>query len=113
MTYVNGTDYEIDLVTGVLRIIDGGAIATATTVIATYVSASLVRESHTAFNNQNQLGTLKCFGLRVGRTYPGEELVFAGNLYTESLGDTDPKKHRSWKMKLSVSGTPTIYSAKS
>ena len=108
ITYVNGTDYEIDLVTGILRVIDGGALATTpVTVVATYMSPQLIRESHTAFNNQNQTGTLKCFGMRVGRTIPAEEWVFVGNLYTESLGDADPKKHKAWKMKLSTSGFPT------
>jgi hypothetical protein len=38
----------------------------------------------------------------------------AGNLYTESRGDWDPKKHMSWKMKLSAAGNPlTVYPLKS
>ena len=113
VTYVNGTDYEIDLVTGMLRIIEGGAIsALATTVVATYVSGALTRESYTAFNNQNQIGTLKCFGLRTGRTVVAEEWVLSGNLYVESRGDWDPKKHMSWKMKLSATGNPLVYPLK-
>jgi hypothetical protein len=112
VTYVVNVDYEIDLITGILRIIDGGAITAATTVVATYLSSALTRESHTAFNNQNQTGTLKCFGLRTGRAIVSEEWVFTGNLYTESLGDADPKKHKSWKMKLSAAGNPTCYSLK-
>jgi hypothetical protein len=111
-TYVNGTDYEIDLITGMLRIIEGGAITAATTVVATYVSPALTRESYTAFNNQNQTGTLKCFGLRVGRTVVAEEWVFNGTLFTESPGDADPKKHMDWKMKLSATGLPLVYPLK-
>lgn len=112
VTYVRDVDYEIDPITGLLRIIEGGAISSATTVVATYVSAALTRESYTAFNNQNQTGTLKCFGLRTGRTVVAEEWVLAGNLYTESRGDWDPKKHMSWKMKLSASGNPLTYPLK-
>ena len=112
VTYVNGTDYEVDLATGMLRIIDGGAISTATTVVATYLSASLTREEYTAFDNQNQIGTLRCFGLRLGDTVVNEEGIFTGNLYTDNMGDTDPLKHREWTMKISVAGSPRFRTLK-
>jgi hypothetical protein len=107
-----GTDVEVDPVTGFARILEGGAIAAAANVIFNYDVPALTREEYTAFDNQNQLGTLRCMGLRFGDVYVNEEAIFSGNLYTDKLGDSDPKKHRDWEMKLSTSGVPRFRTLK-
>lgn len=108
--YVRDVDYEVDLKNGTFRILEGGAIADNTNVKATYDVPAITREDYTAFNNQNQSGTLKLFGIRTisGYTAPGEEGTIKGTLFPESMGDIDPKKHRSWKMKLAAIGFPNF-----
>jgi hypothetical protein len=108
-----GVDYEFDTVTGIFRVLEGGTIAAGANVVLTYDVPALTREEYTAFDNQNQQGTIRIFGLRLGDGTPGEEAILAGNLYTENTGDLDPKKHREWSMKLSVSGSPRFRMAKS
>lgn len=60
-TYVNGTDYTVDLKSGTVEIIEGGAISTQTNVLTTYVAGAIERV--TAFSADNTEVWLRFNGL--------------------------------------------------
>lgn len=109
ITYIADVDYFFDPYTGIIRFPSAAAgIADGASVLLTFNKPAIVRDSYTAFTNENLQGTLKVFGMDNRSGIPKSEWTLPGNFTVDKGGDNDPAKHKQWSVRFAVIGQPTV-----